>query len=409
MGKLAINGGSPACTHRFPEWPMYDECEEKALLEVLRSRNWWYGEKVKEFEEKFAAYQNAHFGVTTVNGTVALQIALTAAGIGAGDEVIVPPYTFVATASAVLMVNAIPVFVDIDRDTLNIDPEAIPEAITEKTKAIIPVHLAGYPVNMDVLWEIAREHNLKIIEDACHSWGTEYKGRKVGAIGNMGAFSFQASKNITSAEGGIILTDDENLAELCRSYSNCGRGKDKPWYEHYLLGGNYRMTEFQAAILLCQLQRLDDQVTRRMHNAFILDQGLAEIEGIELLQQPPVERRSYHLYCFRYVPEKFSGVSREKFIEALNAEGVPASQGYLFPLYRNPLFQRKGKGPRYCPLSCPYYGKEMDYSAVYCANAEQACREVVWLPQTVLLGSEEAMAEIVSAVRKVRENVNELL
>jgi len=409
MAELAVKGGKPVRICPFPEWPMYDEREERALLEVLRSRKWWYGERVREFEEKFAAYQDARFGITTTNGTAALQIALTAAGIGAGDEVIVPPYTFVATASAVLAVNAVPVFADIDRDTLNLDPEAVQEAITEKTRAIIPVHFAGYPADMDALREIAEKHNLKIIEDACHAWGTEYKGRKVGAIGEMGAFSFQASKNITSSEGGIILTNDRDLADLCRSYSNCGRGKNRPWYEHLLPGGNYRMTEFQAAILLCQLQRLDEQVTRRMHNARILDRGLAEIEGIELLQQPPVERRSYHLYCFRYVPERFGGVPREGFIEALNAEGIPARSGYPFPLYRNPFFQHKGTGPKYCPLSCPYYGKEMDYTKVYCPNAEQACQEVVWLPQNVLLGGEEDMADVIHGVRKVREHVDEII
>ena len=409
MSELAVKGGKPVRTKPFPEWPMYDECEERALLDVLRSRKWWYGERVKEFEEKFASYQDARFGITTTSGTTALQIALIAAGVGAGDEVIVPPYTFVATATAVLAVNAIPVFADIDRDTLNLDPEAVREAITEKTKAIIPVHFAGYPADMDELKGIAQEHGLTIIEDACHAWGTDYKGRKVGAIGSMGAFSFQASKNITSSEGGIILTDDEELADLCRSYSNCGRGKDRPWYEHYILGGNYRMTEFQAAILLCQLGRLDDQVTRRMESAKVLDEGLREVEGIELLQQEPKgKRRSYHLYCFRYVQEDFGGVPREKFIEALNAEGIPASPGYPFPLYRNPLFERRGEGPRYCPLSCPYYGKEVDYTKVHCPNTEQVCREVVWLPQTVLLGSKEDMEDIIRAVRKLREHVGEL-
>lgn len=396
-------------TKPFPEWPVYDECEERALIEVLRSRKWWYGERVKEFEQRFASYQDARFGITTTSGTTALQIALKAAGVGAGDEVIVPPYTFVATATAVLEVNAVPVFVDIGRDTLNLDPEAVEEAITEKTKAIIPVHFAGYPADMEEIGRIAQKHGLTVIEDACHAWGTDYKGRKVGAIGSMGAFSFQASKNITSSEGGIILTDDEELADLCRSYSNCGRVKDRPWYEHYILGGNYRMTEFQAAILLCQLARLDDQVTRRMENARILDEGLRELEGIELLQQEPKgKRRSYHLYCFRYVKEEFGGVPRERFIEALVAEGIPASPGYPFPLYRNPLFERRGERPRYCPLSCPYYGKEVDYSKVHCPNAEQACREVVWLPQTVLLGSKEDMEDIIKAVRKVREHAGEL-
>ena len=404
MPELALHGGTPVRTTPFPGWPVHDSNEREALNEVLESGNWWYGEKVRAFEERFAAYQDARFGITVVNGTVALQVALTAAGIGAGDEVIVPPYTFLATASAVLMANAVPVFADIDPDTLCIAPERIREAITEKTRAIIPVHFAGLPADMDAIGAIAKEHDLVVIEDACHAWGSEWKGRKVGAIGDMGCFSFQASKNITSAEGGIILTNDEALADQCRSYTNCGRGKDTPWYEHYLLGGNYRITEFQAALLLCQLERLDEQVTIRQRNAQRLNEGLAKIEGIEVLQKDsPSNRRSYHLYCFRFVPQVWDGVSRERFIEAVQAEGIPISPGYPHPLYKNPLFQRKGEGPKFCPLSCPYYGKEMDYTKVVCPNVEQVCAESLWFTQTMLLGSEADRNDMVEGIAKVWE------
>lgn len=410
MARLAINGGPPVRTKPFPAWPVWDTREKEALLEVLDSGKWWYGEKVQAFEQAFAAYQDAKFGITTTSGTTALQVALTAAGIGAGDEVIVPPYTFVATASAVLMVNAIPVFVDIDRDTLCMDSKKIPEAITDRTRAIIPVHFGGLPADMDAIRTIAQEHDLIVVEDAAHAWGSTWKGRKVGAIGDLGCFSFQASKNITAAEGGIILTNNEELADQCRSYMNCGRGKDRPWYEHYLLGGNYRITEFQAAILLCQLERLDEQVSLRAENAAILNRELAEIEGIEVHQEDARStRRSYHLYCFRYVPEQFEGVPRERFIEAVQAEGIPISPGYPHALYKNPLFQRKGQGPKYCPLSCPYYGKEMDYTKVRCPNTEQVCRETLWLTQSVLLGTTEDMGDIVRAVRKVQEHVGELV
>jgi dTDP-4-amino-4,6-dideoxygalactose transaminase len=404
MAKLALHGGTPVRTKPFPGWPVHDASEREALNEVLESGNWWYGEKVRTFEERFAAYQDARFGITAVNGTVALQVALTAAGIGAGDEVIVPPYTFLATASAVLLANAVPVFADIDRDTLCISPDRIREAITEKTRGIIPVHFAGLPADMDEIGSIAQKHDLVVIEDACHAWGSEWKGRKVGAIGDMGCFSFQASKNITSAEGGIILTNDEALADQCRSYTNCGRGKDTSWYEHYLLGGNYRITEFQAALLLCQLERLDEQVTIRQRNARRLNEALAKIEGIEVHQEDsPSNRRSYHLYCFRFVPQAWNGVSRERFIEAVRAEGIPISPGYPHPLYKNPLFQRKGAGPKFCPLSCPYYGKEMDYTKVVCPNVEQVCAESLWFTQTVLLGTEADMEDLVEGIGKVWE------
>ncbi|MFH1006522.1 MAG: DegT/DnrJ/EryC1/StrS family aminotransferase [Candidatus Latescibacterota bacterium] len=404
MPKLALHGGAPVRRDPFTSWPVHDDSEREALGKVLESGEWWYGEQVRAFEEQFAAYQDARFGITAANGTAALQIALTAAGIGAGDEVIVPPYTFLATASAVLMANAVPVFADIDRDTLCISPERIREAITEKTRAIIPVHLGGLPADMDAIGAIANEHDLVVIEDACHAWGSEWKGRKVGAIGDMGCFSFQASKNITSAEGGIILTNDEGLADQCRSYTNCGRGKDTPWYEHYLLGGNYRITEFQAALLLCQLARLDEHVTIRQHNARLLNAGFADIGGVAVHQEDSrSKRRSYHMLCFRFVPREWEGVSRERFIEAVRAEGIPISSGYPHPLYRNPLFERKGEGPKFCPLSCPYYGKAMDYSKVFCPNVEQVCAESLWLGQSMLLGSESDMADILSGVAKVWE------
>jgi len=403
--KLAMHGGEPAHPGPWPSWPVSDEREREALLAVLESGKWWHGERVRDFEEQFAAFQNARFGITCVNGTAALELALIGAGIGAGMEVIVPPYTFVATATAVLKANAVPVFVDIELDTLNLDPGQLEAAITNRTAAIMPVHFAGLPADMDRILATARAHGLRVIEDSAHGWGSQWHGKGCGALGDAGGFSFQVSKNITAGEGGIVLTDDAGLADTVRSLSNCGRGKDAPWYEHYLTGGNYRMTEFQAAILLVQLTRLEEQTERRARNAALLNAGLAGIEGLHLLREDPrATRRSYHLYGMRVVGEEF-GASREKFVEALRAEGVPAGQGYPHPLYRNPLFLRKGTGPTYCPVACPYYGKEVDYTSVVCPNAERACREVVWLPQWALLGTEGDMAGIIEAVRKVRDNV----
>lgn len=280
LRSLAVHGVPKTCNCEWPSWPMWGEEERVALSSVLESGAWWYGERVREFEEKFADFQNARYGVTTCSGTAALETALQAMGVGRGHEVIVPAYTFVATASAVLRVGATPVFADIEADTFCIDPAEVERKLTERTKAIIPVHLAGRAADMDALAVIARQHNLILIEDACHAWGTQWRGKGVGAIGDCGVFSFQISKNITSAEGGIILTDDERLADICRSYTNCGRQKNGAWYEHFLPGSNLRLTEFQAAILVAQLGRLAAQTEKRQANATVLDAELAKVPGI---------------------------------------------------------------------------------------------------------------------------------
>jgi len=408
MGKLAIYGGRPVRDKPFPTWPIFGEEERKNLLEVFESGKWWYGEKVKEFEEKFALFQDAKYGISCTNGTAALEIGLTSCGVKPGEEVIVPPYTFIATASSVLKVNAIPVFADIDIKTGNLDPKDTERKITEKTKAIIPVHFAGLPADMDAFLSLAEKYNLKIIEDACHSWGSKWKNKGTGALGDCGAFSFQMSKNITSGEGGILLTDNKEIEEIARSYSNCGRGKDKPWYYHYILGDNLRMTELQAAILLGQLTRLEEQTIKREENAKYLDKNLKDFEGIEIVPRDNrVTRRSYHLYMFRFIKEKWE-IEREVFIKALNAEGIPVSSGYPIPLYKNPLFQKKVKGPEGCPISCPYYGKKIDYSEVYCPNAERLCEEAVWISHSVLLAEKEDMRDIINAIEKTYKNREQL-
>ena len=408
MVKLAINGGRPVREKPFPRWPIFDEKELKALKDVLESGVWGIGRmKKKEFEEKFASYQHAKYGVAVTNGTAALEIALRACGIGCGDEVITTPYSFMATVTAILYTNAIPVFVDIEPDTYNIDPRKVEDAITEKTKAILPVHIGGRPANMDELLKIAEKNNLYMIEDACQAWGSEWRGRRVGAIGNMGAFSFQSSKNVTSGEGGIIVTNDKELYVKAWSLHNCGRLPEGAWYDHYLPGGNYRMTEFQAAILLVQLERLDEHTRRRMENAKYLNGKLAKIDGIRVLEDDErITRNSYHLYIFRYNPEAFGGLPKEKVARAVQAEGIPVSVGYSKPLYKEPYLEYFKK----CPLSCPYYGKSIDYSKLKLPIVEKACySEGLWIGQNVLLGTKEDMDDIVTAFEKIKENLDELL
>lgn len=393
MTHLALKGGDKTCAHAWPRWPVWGTEEREALLGVLESGQWWYGEKVREFEARFAEFQGARYGVTCTSGTTALETILFALGIGSGDEVIVPPYTFMATASAVLRVGAIPVFADIQPDTLCIDPVAVVQKVTTRTKAIIPVHLAGYVADMDRLGEIARSHSLFVVEDACHAWGSQWHGKGVGALGHGGVFSFQASKNITSAEGGIILTDDETLTDLCRSFTNCGRRKDKAWYQHFIVSSNLRITEFQAAMLLAQLSRLEAQTRRRQVSAKILDDGLREIPGIVVLRDDPrMTRRAYHFYPFRLDTSSL-GVSRDRFVEALVAEGVPASIGYPYPLYKNPLFE---------------HGDDYNSESTRCPVCEEVCADAVWISHPILLADAEVIQTVVDAVRKVCQYREEL-
>src|SRR5581483_10073684 len=308
---LAVDGGTPVRDTKqkpWPRWPVFDETEERALLQVLHSGQWWYvgGEHGTTFEQEFAAFQDAKFGVACTNGTAALEIALRALGVGCGDEVIVPPYTFVATASSVLAVSATPVFVDIDGDTLNLDPSLIEAAITPRTRAVIVVHMAGRPADMDGVLEVARKHNLFVIEDAAQAHAAAWRGTRVGALGDLGTFSFQASKNLNSGEGGILLSNNEQHADAAWSVMNVGRTRSGRWYEHSVLGSNFRITEFQTALLRAQMKRLPEQTARRNENAEVLRAQLADIPGIRLpAADPRITTHAYHIFTFRYEPAAF--------------------------------------------------------------------------------------------------------
>jgi len=407
LAVLALNGGQATRTKPFPGWPVYGPEEHEALKKVLESGVWGVGgEEKKKIEEKFAAYQQARFGLTTTSGTTALEVSLRAMGIGCGDEVIVPAYTFMATATAILYVNAIPVFADIEPDTYNIDPANAESLVTEKTKGILPVHIGGRPADMDAVKAAAHEDGLFVLEDAAQAWGAEWRGKRVGAIGDMGVFSFQASKNMTSGEGGMIVTNNEDLYAKAWSLHNCGRLPEGEWYEHHLPGSNLRMTEFQAAVLQAQLARLDQQTETRMRNAAYLDRELSKVDGIMPLRRSQhITRHAYHLYIFRMIPESFAGASKDSLAKALQAEGIPASAGYSRPLYKEPYLEYFKR----CPLSCPRYGRPMDYSQISLPVTERACyTEGLWLRQYVLLGTRDDMDDVVEAFHKVRDNAEEL-
>jgi len=321
-----------------------------------------------------------------------LQVALKAADIKSDDEVIIPPYTFMATAVAVLISNAIPVFADIDPETYNIDPLAAEKAITSKTKAIIPVHVAGCPADMDSIMEVAKKHSLIVIEDAAQAHAAEWRGKKVGGIGDIGCFSFQASKNLNAGEGGIITTNSDDMADICWAYHNCGRTKGASRHETHFMGANFRMTAWQASILLAQMKRLDEQTAIRNRNGIYLSEKLSEIDGIKPAKRDSrVTAHAYHLYVFRYDSSKFGGKTKAQFLQALSAEGIPCSPGYS-PLYKSDLFKAAG---------C-----DIDYeNTETCPVTESICRdEAVWLYQTMMLATKEDMDDIISAIKKIKEN-----
>ncbi len=405
--KLAINGGAKIFTDPLVDWPLWDEKEMKALQRVLESGKWGslHGEEVFEFEKEFARFQDADFAIACSSGTTALESSLRALGLQAGDEVILPAYTFVASATAILINGAVPVFVDIDPKTYNIDPNLIEAAITEKTRAIMPVHFAGRPADLDAINQIARKNDLFVIEDAAQAWGSAWRGRKVGAASDFGCFSFQSSKNINCAEGGIILTNDEEHANLARSYVNCGRVEGGIWYEHYHLGSNLRLTEFQGAILRSQLDRYPAHLQQRQTAVARLNERIAEIPGLSTLKSDErITANSCHLFIFRYDSAAFDEIGKNAFIEALRGEGVPCSGGYSIPLYEQPIFKNKSFGPFTHLLK-----ERIDVSALHLKNTHSACYDqALWLPQAVLLNDENTMDRIGDAIVKIYENRQEL-
>ena len=414
MAKLAIAGGEKAVTRPLgKKWPIWDEREQKALQEVLESGLWWRGghregadeSKVGQFEDAFSAYHNAKYGLAVTNGTAALECALRAVGVEPGDEVLVPALTFVASATAIAMVGAIPVFVDVEANAYNIDPDAMEAAITGRTKAAVVVHNGGYPADMDRVVEIAKRRRIRIVEDCAHAHGSQWNGRGVGAIGDMGGFSFQMGKVLTCGEGGMILTDDDALVERAFSLHHVGRIPGRPSYKFSMMATNLRMTEWQGAILLSQFSRFDEQVETRERNTARLAEGLREIDGIDPIDRDArVTRWGFYYWNFHYTGEAFDGIPKAAFMKAMNAEGVSVSEGaHGGPIYKNPMFQ---SGDWVKDLRT---GKPVDYSQTYCPVAEemQAARSLK-LGHAAFLGGLEDMDLILEATRKVRANIDEL-
>lgn len=372
------------------------------MLRSLRSGKWGslHGAEVASFEKRFAAAHGCKHGIAVANGTVSLRIGLLAAGLGTEDEVIVPPYTFFSTASAVVEANMVPVFADIALDTFNINPAAVEAAITARTRALIPVHFAGQVAEMNALMTIARKHKLFVLEDAAHAHGASYKARPAGSLGHLASFSFQSSKNLTSGEGGILITNDDKLAERCRGIRNCGRIPGGLWYEHHVLSGNYRLGEFQGAILNSQLARLASQTRRRDSNGKYLASRLARLPGLHPQRRTAdCTRHSYHLFMLRLDSRTF-GAPRAAVLQALKAEGIPCSAGYGFSLHQQPFFRNKIFGP-----FLPNAAANLDYDQTRCPNSDLICRDqCIWLEQNLFLGPRSDTDDIVRAFEKVFEH-----
>ncbi len=409
--KLAINGGEKVHPGSWPQWPYWDQSAEPGLIEMFRSGRWWRGngEHVEEFEKKYAELMGAKYCLATASGTTALVTALQVLGVDAGDEVLVSPYTFIATYNVIFSHRALPVFVDSDPETFLIDPKKIEGRITERTVAIVPVHIYGLPVDMDSVNKVAKSHNLKVIEDACQAWLAEYRGKKTGTLGDLGCFSFQNSKHLAAGEGGAILGNNQNLVDRCHAYHNCGRpyGAMKPVSGNQYNGMNYRMQQSQALILMSQMKRIIKDNDVRLSNALYLDKKLKEIPGIIPYKlSEGATRAVYHLYPFRYIKEKFNNIPKEKFISALNAEGIPCSGGYG-KQNKDGLIEEALNSKGYKRLFTEARLKKWREENQLPGN-DQLCDQAVTFYQSILLGSKSDMDDIVNAIAKIYENRSSL-
>ncbi len=407
----AIIGGRPAWNEmKWVKWPIWNpETDEKRIIEVLRSGIWSRAGVVTEFEAEWSKALGVKRSLAVVNGTNALIVALSQLNIGPGDEVIVPPYTFIATIQAVLVNGAMPVFVDIDPATFQIDPAKIEAKITPRTKAILPVHILGLPADMDRIMAIAKKHHLVVLEDACQAPLAEVNHKKVGTIGDAGCFSFQNSKNLAIGEGGAIVSDNDAFIDRCFSYQNLG-------FPHGSMVGSVsnssmiqatkvRFTEYQAAIGLAQLQRLEAQTTTRNENAAYLKKRISSIPGIIPYKlYDNVTRAAFHLFAFRYKRENFKDLPREKFLKALQAEGVPCASGYVV-LNTQPFLDNAFQSRAFRKV---YPSKMLDFKNYQeknkCPENEALCSDAVWLPQNVLLAGKSDMDAIALAIEKIYKN-----
>jgi dTDP-4-amino-4,6-dideoxygalactose transaminase len=404
-----VAAGSIAPTARAAvEWPVWDARDQAALIEVLNSGKWGRaagGKRVSEFEAAFAEKMRARYCLATSSGTTALLTTFGALGIGPGDEVILPPYTFVATFNAITNSYALPVFVDSDAETFQIDPTKIAAAITPSTKLLLPVHIGGSPADLDAITTVAKSHNVTVIEEACQAPLAEWRGQPVGNIGLAGCFSFQSSKNLTSGEGGAIVTNDEAFANLCYNFHT--PSGNKPGLSSGR-ASNFRLTEFQAGLLISQLTRLEEQAKTREANAARLTELLRNIPGISPARLASgCTRSAYHLYMLRYDPRQFENLPRAKFLKLLAKAGIAASGGYT-SLNNSLHVKALANNRHYRRL----YGTDtMDrwVERNQCPVNDRLCEEAVWLSQSKLLHPQADMDRIATVIADIQKRAGDLV
>jgi len=409
--KLAINGGDPIRTAPWPSWPVWDNTVEKEIAEMYRTGNWYRstGNLCQEFEKKYAALVGAKHCLATASGTTSLSVALHALGIDAGDEVLVSPFTFIATYNVIFMAKALPVFVDTDPETFLMNPKMIEERITERTTAILPVHIYGYPCDMDAINAIAKKHTLKVIEDACQAWSAKYKGKNAGTLGDLGCFSFQNSKHLPAGEGGAVVGNNDEVMDLCYSYHNCGTqyGSIRSESSYPIRGANFRMQHVQALILMSQMKRFAQDAEIRESNAAYLDEKLKNIPGIIPCKKVDgAEKSAYHLYPIRYKKEEFNNASRDTFMKALSSEGIPSMKGYG-KQNKDGLIEDALTSRGYKRLFGDRWLNSWREKNVLPGN-DQLTEEAVAFYQSILLGSKKDMDDIVNAITKIYENRSQL-
>ena len=412
MSKLAIFGGKPTRKETYPHWPVHDERDIEAATRVIKSGNWggypYPGPETRRFLEMFTELQGGGYPVAMANGTVTMEVALRAADIGWGDEVIVPAATFQATAAAPMAAGAIPVIVDIDPETYTISPQAIRAAITEKTRAIIPVHLAAQVADMDAIMEIAEEHDLIVIEDCAHAHGAKWRGRGVGTIGHFGSFSLQSSKILTSGEGGVLICRTPELAAKAAGVINCGRSHDPATMQEtgddYVFGANYRMSELACALAAVGIERFPEQAKQREEMINYMEESLSEISGVRLLKRDPRHtKRSFYQFIFAIQPEVF-GAEHEEVCAALDAEGIPCDTGYP-AMHHYSLFQ-----PQLSKLAVPSaFPEYFNFAEMDLPEATQACEhEAIVLGESIFRSGAKGVDDFITALQKVQKNAAEL-
>ncbi len=409
--KPALLGGTPVHKGGWPKWPQWRESWEPEIIKVLRSGRWCCsggGGQVADFETAYAKLLGAKRCVATASGTTALLTGLHVMGVDAGDEVITSPYTFIATYNTILSHKALPVFADTDPATLTMDPASIESRITQRTRAIVPVHIYGMPCDMDPINALAKKHNLAVVEDACQAWLAEYKGHKCGTLGDLGCFSFQNSKHIPSGEGGAVTGSSDELLDRCQSFHNCGRATGTfKGSGSFTRGTNFRMQHFQAAMLLQQFDKLVEETEVRHANADHLTAGLKEIPGIEPVRLPKDSRAVWHLYPFRYDAAQFNGLSRGKFIKALHAEGIPCGGGYS-EQYNDGLLDEAINSRGFKRLFSAQRLKAYRDSFQELKGNKQVCETTVAVYQNMLLADRSDVDHIIEAIRRIQAHAAQL-